>query len=176
MKHVFFSLAALMLASVFALPAHAETSVGVVNIGKIMTESAAAKSMREQAQSKQKAFQADLDSKEKALVKEDQEIAKQRPNLEKAAYEAKAKEFHARAAAAQREIQNKKLQIDKGIAAAIKQIQTNVMTITQEVAREKKLNLIVSSDQALYADSTLDVTADVLARLNKKLPSVSLKF
>lgn len=176
MKQVFLSLVALTLATVFAVPAHAETAIGVVNITKIMAESSAAKSIRDQLQSKQKAFQSELDNKEKALLKEDQELSKQQPNMEKAAFEQKVKDFRAKAAAAQREIQNKKAQLDKAFAGALEQIQTNVVNITQEVAKEKKLNIVVSASQVLYADSALDVTPDVLSRLNKKLPSVSLKF
>jgi Skp family chaperone for outer membrane proteins len=176
MKHVFFSLVAITIATVFALPAHAESAVGVVNIQKIMAESAAAKSVRDQLQSKQKAFQAELDGKEKALLAEDQNLSKQQANMEKAAFEQKVKDFRAKAAAAQREIQGKKASLDKAFAGALEQIQTNVVNITSEVAREKKLNLVISSAQVLYADTSLDITTDVLARLNKKLPSVSLKF
>lgn len=176
MKQVFLSLLALTLVTVVALPAHAETSVGVVDITRIMADSSAAKSIREQLQSKQKSFQAELDKKEEALLKEDQELSKQQANMERTAFEQKVKSFRAKAAAAQREIQTKKGQLDKAFASALEQIQSNVVNITAEVAREKKLNLVVSSAQVLYADGALDVTADVLSRLNKKLPRVTLKF
>jgi len=176
MKHVFLSLVALTLATVFALPAQAETTIGVVNTQKLLAESSAAKSIRDQLQNKQKGFQAELDAKEKALMKEDQELSKQQANMEKAAFEQKVKDFRGKAAAAQREIQGKKIQLDKALSGALEQVNTNVVNITQEVAREKKLNVVISASQVLYAEPTLDITADVLARLNKKLPTVSLKF
>lgn len=176
MKHVFFSLAALFAVTLLAIPAQAETNIGVVNIQKIMTEASSAKSVRDQLQTKQKAFQAELDSKEKALLSEDQALSKQQANLEKTAFEQKVKDFRAKAATAQREIQHKKDLLDKAFASALEQIQTNVVNISAEIAREKKLNLVMSSAQVLYGDSSLDITNDVLARLNKKLPSVTLKL
>ncbi|MFZ4125492.1 MAG: OmpH family outer membrane protein [Rickettsiales bacterium] len=176
MKHVLFSLTALFAVTLLSVSAHAETNIGIVNIQKIMAEASSAKSVRDQLQSKQKAFQAELDSKEKALLSEDQALSKQQANMEKAAFEQKVKDFRAKAAAAQREIQGKKASLDKAFAGALEQIQTNVVNITAEVAREKKLNIVVSSAQVLYGDTSLDVTNDVLARLNKKLPAVTLKF
>jgi Skp family chaperone for outer membrane proteins len=72
MKQFLLSLLAVFAISAFALPAQAETKIGIVNIQKIMNDSTAAKSVRDQLQNKQKSFQAELNAKEKELLKEDQ--------------------------------------------------------------------------------------------------------
>lgn len=176
MKQFFISLFAVLALSLLAVPAQAETTIGIVNIQKIMNESAAAKSVREQLQNKQKTFQAELDAKEKALMKEDQELVKQRANMEKAAFEAKVKAFREKAAGAQNEIRTKKESLDRAFSGALEQIQASVIAITTEVAKEKNLNVVISSAQVLYGDASLDITDEVLNRLNKKLGSVQLKF
>lgn len=157
-------------------PATAETNVGVVNIQKIMRDSKAAASIRTQLQTKQKAFQAELDAKEKQLLAEDQALVKERNNVDKEAFEKKVKDFRAKAANAQREVQVKKAQLDKAFAGALDDIQNNVTTIVKEVATEKKLTLVISSAQVLYTQPALDITDEVLKRLNSKLPNVSVKF
>lgn len=157
-------------------PASAETSIGVVNTAKIMRDSKAAQSVRSQLQNKQKAFQAELDAKEKQLLAEDQALAKQQASVEKAAFEQKVKEFRSRAANAQREVAQKKMAVEKALESALANVQTTVLQVVKEVAAEKKLNLVVSSGAVLYTDSTLDITDEVLKRLNDKLPNVAVKF
>lgn len=108
-----------------ASPALADTATGVVNIGKIMQASKAATSVRSQLQAKQKAFQADLDAKEKALYAEDQALVKQKDGADKAAFEKKVKDFRAKAATEQRQVQEKKAQLEKSFAGALDEIQKN---------------------------------------------------
>lgn len=164
----------LMFATV--APASAETAIGVVNTAKIMRDSKAAQSVRSQLQTKQKAFQAELDAKEKQLLAEDQALAKQQSSVEKAAFEQKVKEFRTKAANAQREVAQKKMAVEKALESALANVQSTVLQVVKEVAAEKKLNLVVSSGAVLYTDATLDITDEVLKRLNEKLPNVAVKF
>lgn len=168
--------AAFLAVMATAAPASAETSIGVVNTAKIMRDSKAAQSVRSQLQAKQKSFQSELDAKEKQLLAEDQALAKQQASVDKAAFEQKVKDFRAKAATAQREVQQKKLAVDKALATALEDIQKTVIDITKQVAAEKKINVVVSSAQVLYAEPGLDMTDEVLKRLNDKLPNVAVKF
>lgn len=167
---------AFVLSVAAAAPASAETTIGVVNTAKIMRDSKAAQSVRSQLQAKQKAFQAELDAKEKSLLAEDQALAKQQSSVEKAAFEQKVKEFRTKAANAQREVQQKKMAVEKALEGALADVQTTVLSIVKEVAAEKKLTLVVSSGAVLYAEPSLDITDEVLKRLNTKLPNVAVKF
>ena len=172
-RPLFFLLAATLMVS---SPAFAETNVAVVNIQKIMRDSKAANSVRDQLKEKQKSFQIELDSKEKALLAEDQSLVKQSNTTDKAAFEQKVKDFRTKAAGAQREVQTKKIQLDKAFAGALEQIQDNVITIVKDVSAEKKFTLVLTSSQVLYADGSLDITDEVQKRLDSKLPNVKVNF
>lgn len=157
-------------------PAMAETNLGVVNIGKIMQESKAAVSVRSQIQAKQKSFQSDLDSKEKELVAENQALAKAKDTTDKEAFGKKVKEFNEKASAAQRQVQGRKAQLEKSVSGAQEEILKAAAEIVKAIATEKKLTLVVSNTQVLYGDPSLDLTDEVMKRLDAKLPNVTVKF
>jgi Skp family chaperone for outer membrane proteins len=150
--------------------------IAVVNIQQIMKESTAAKSAREQLESKQKSFQAEITKKEETLKKEDQELAKQRNVLAKEAFEEKARAFRSKATEVQKEVQSKKAMLDNAFERSISDIQKATTEIIAELAKEKGFAVAVPTSQILYADTKLDISEEVLARLNKKLPKLDVKF
>ena len=171
----------LMLAAVaaFALTApsaFADTSVGVVNVAKIMQESKAATSVRSQLQTKEKSFQAEFDQKQKDLHAEDMALVKEKDKVDKDAFGKKVKAFQDKAVQVQQQVQQKKGALDKALGASLEEIQKTVLEIVKQVAAEKKMNLVVSSAQVLYSDQTFDITDEVLKRLDAKLPTVAVKF
>lgn len=166
---------ALALLAFSAQSAHAD-GIGLVNGARILKESKAAVAMGTQVQAKQKSFQAEVDAKEKELLAEDQGLAKQRDKMDKDAFEKKVTAFREKAAGVQRQVQEKKASLDKAIAASVEEIRKNLIEVASAVATEKKLSLILSTDQVLYGQPSMDVTNDVLTRLDAKLPTVTVKF
>ncbi|MGE0753963.1 MAG: OmpH family outer membrane protein [Alphaproteobacteria bacterium] len=150
--------------------------IAVVNIQSIMKDSTAAKSVREQLQQKQKTFQSEITKKEEALKAEDQELAKQRSVLSKEAFEKKAEAFRKKATDMQKEVQSKKAMLDNGFEQALTEIQQTTTTIIAELAKEKGFTVAIPTSQILYADTTTDISDDVLEQLNKKLPKLTVKF
>ncbi|MCI5050444.1 MAG: OmpH family outer membrane protein [Rickettsiales bacterium] len=173
----FFVLTLCMSALVMA-PAisHAATTVAVVNIQKIMQKSKAAQTVREQVKSKQASFQAELDKKEKELQKEDQDLAKQRSVLSPEAFEKKYKDFRKKAAEAQKAVRTKRAKLDKGFTQALADIQKTVTDIVESISKAKSIDIAISGSQVLYASPTTDITDEVLAELDKKLPNVKVQF
>jgi outer membrane protein len=155
-------------------------AIAVVNIGQVMRESTAAKMVREQLESKYKGFQADISKKQESLQKEDQELGKKKSVLSKEAFEEKASEFRKKVTEAQKDAQTKKVMFDNASARSSEEIQKAVTGIVAELAKEKGFVLAVSSEnptsQILYADSKLDISAEVIKRLNDKLPKLDVKF
>ncbi len=178
MKRYTLSLLSLACALLFSLPdAHAQTNaIAVVDIQRIMSESTAAKSVREQLESKQKAFQAELTKKEDALQKEDQELAKKRSVLSKEAFEEKARAFRNKATEAQKEVQSKKAMLDNAFEQSIVDIQKAVTEIISDMSKEQGFVVAIPTSQILYADEKLNISEEVLNRLNKKLPKLDVKF
>jgi outer membrane protein len=174
--HLALAMAAALALAPAAYAQDAKPPIAVVNIQQIMQDSTAAKSVREALESKQKAFQAEITKKEESLQKEDQELGKQRSVLSKEAFEEKVKAFRAKATDVQKEVQSKKAMLDGAFERALGDIQKIVTEIISEIAKEKGFTAAIPTSQLLYADAKLDITAEVLDKLNKKLPKLEVKF
>jgi len=170
-----FLIAALAFAPV-AQAADAAAPIAVVNIQQIMKDSTAAKNVREQLESKQKSFQGEISKKEEQLQKDDQELGKQRSVLSKEEFEKKATAFRAKATAVQKEAQTKKALLDNAFERALNDIQKVVTEIISDLAKEKGFIVAIPTSQILYSDSKLDISEEVLTRLNKKLSKLDVKF
>lgn len=176
MNRLFLTLTAALLLAFTANGALAETKLAVVNIQQIMRESKAAESIREQMKAKQKGFQEELDKREKDLQSEDQELAKQRSVLSQEAFEKKYQEFRKKAADAQKEVRTKRAALDKGFTQALGDIQKKVLEIVEGISKDKGFNAVISTSQMLYADPDLDITTEVLEKLNSDMPKLTVNF
>jgi Skp family chaperone for outer membrane proteins len=168
--------AALMLTCAPAAFAAETVNIAIVNFQKIIRDSNAAKSVREQVESKQKAYQNELTKKGEELRKEEQELSKQRSVLSKDAFEKKAAEFRKKTTTVQKEAQGKKAALDGGIESAISEIQKATAEVIADIAKEKNITVALPSTQVLYSDSKLDITDAVMEALNKKLAKLDVKF
>ena len=74
----------------------------------------------------------------------------------------------------QREVQSVQRMLDRAGANALRTIHQTFYQITAQVAKERSLQLIVRRSSLLYADPRLDISAEVLKRLNTNLPSVTV--
>lgn len=167
--------AAAMLCGLGA-PASAETKIAVVDVQKIMRDSSAAKSIRSQLESKQKAFQAEIKKKEEEMQAQEKSLAGQRATLSPEAFEKKVNEFRTKATKMQKDVQAKKSSLDSGFEKSLNDIQQVVNQVITDLAKEKSFNLAIPSGQLLYAEPGMDITAEVLSRLNSKLPKVTVTF
>ena len=171
---------AMVIAAVFATPAFAadaaKPTVAVVNIQQIMKESTAAKTVREQLENKQKSYQTEITKKEEGLKKEDQELGKQKSVLAKDAFDKKISEFRTKATNVQKDVQAKKALLDGAFEHSLNDIQKVVTDIIADNKKKKGFVVAVPTSQILYADKSLDISSEVLERLNKKLPKLDVKF
>ncbi len=163
-------------ATLVATPAMAANIIATVNTQEIMNDSAAAKSVKEQLDSKVTTFKDEMSKKEAQFNAEEQELRKQSNVLSKDAFAKKLQSFKTKEAAAQKEVQEKRAEIDNAYLTSTTQIQKTVSDIVAEMAKEKGYSAVVPAAQLLWADPTLDITKDVLAKLNTTLPKVTVTF
>lgn len=155
----------------------APTSVrfAVINLQKVLREAAATKTIRPQIENLKKSYEKQFKKFEKELRATDQDLQKQRSILSPEAYTSKRKAFKQRVNSLQREVQTVQRLLDRAGRNALGKVHRAFDEIRTQVAKEKSLHFIFPRSGLLHVDPRFDITADVLKRLNKRLPSVKVK-
>jgi Skp family chaperone for outer membrane proteins len=163
-------------ACLLSVPALAASSIATVNIQQVMHDSTAAKSVREQLESKQKTFQAQMSRKEDALHAEEVELKRQQAVLSPDAFDKKVKDFRIKAAAAEKEVEAKRKALINAEGSASMKIQKVLFDVVKSIAQQKGYSVVIPTPSLLYADPSLDITPEVLKQFNATLPSVTVSF
>jgi len=150
--------------------------MAIVDIQKIMRESAASVSIRDQIDGVRSGYQADLDAKEERLRKTDEDLKRQRAILAPEAFEEKRKEFEEEVLGVQREVQGRNAVIEQAIGDATGKIREKLIPILAEIMEERGASVLLDKSQVLVSDKSLEVTTTSLTRLNKALPEVTVEM
>lgn len=156
------------------LPAAAQSKIAVVNLQAVLRESTAAKSIRSQIDGKRASYQEQISKQEEKLRKEEQDIKNQVSVLSADALEKKKKEFAGKVADMKRSAQNKMNQLQQAYGKAMGEVQKTIFDIIKEMSKEKGFEVAIPTASLLYADESLDISQEILDRLNKKLSNVNV--
>ncbi|MCG8492303.1 MAG: OmpH family outer membrane protein [Sneathiellales bacterium] len=148
--------------------------VAVLDLGYVLKSSKAMKSADQQIQALEAQFLADRKEKENALREEEQKLQQQRVLLSPDAFSKKREEFSARVQNHRQAIQNKGRQFALTRSATVANIEKALEPIVSAVAKRVGANLIVERKQTIFNAKTLDISEQVAAELNKKLPTIKV--
>ncbi|MGF1640769.1 MAG: OmpH family outer membrane protein [Rhodospirillales bacterium] len=178
-------LAALLTAALaFALPTIAVANpqaaleplkIAVVDVGKVINESAAVKSINAQLRPHLEGFRADAGKVEDELRQAQEELARRLTTVFPAdAYDEERRQLEQRALGAQDEMLRRKRALDQTQAAAMRQVETALNDIVLQIFTERQLSLILRRDQTAFFNPALDITDEVVKRLDEQLPTVKI--
>ena len=149
-------------------------SIVVMDIRSILRDSTAAKSIQPQIGDLRSSYQAAAREREETLRKAGQDLQRQRAILSADAFAKKRREYETRARAAQTEFQTRKRQLDGAYNVAMGKVQESILSIAAKIARERKLDLVLPKSLIILSAKELDITKEVLERVNNMLPSVKV--
>ncbi len=150
-------------------------AIGILDDRRLLSESAAAKSIRPQIERLRKEYQREIRDRESALRKAEQDLLGQRAILAPDAFAKRRREFELRARKAQQEVQIRKRAIDRALAVAMNKIRISFLKIAKNVATENKINIVMAKSAVLMSMNNLEITAETMKRLNKQLPKVTVE-
>lgn len=154
-----------------ALP---ESRIAIVDYQLIQKSSTAVVHMQKQIEERRVRYQEGISLQEKELRATDQELVRQRSVLTAEAFALKRREFEAKVAQVQREVQDRKRELDKVFKYVMNQVQLVINDIIAELSKEKGFNLVLSSQQIVFAKKSLNISADIITILNERLPLVEV--
>lgn len=149
-------------------------NLAVVDLDVVRTEAAAAKSIRDQIDAKRNAYQADIQKEEEALRTANQELARKRTLLAPEAFNEERRAFEQRVIAVQKTVQDRKQELQNAQNDALRTFQEALNKTVLEIARDNRFTLILRKEQTIVVADNYDITKQVIATLDKTLPTVSV--
>lgn len=168
----------LALATIFALfsfNAHAGT-IAVLDVEKIVKDSTAMRDIQKKVSKKQEEYQKEVDKRQKELESEKVKLDGKKNVLSADAFEKEAKKFEDKFDVLKDTVDKKQNSLKKASIEGMSKVNDEIKEIIAAISKEKNFDLIVPAGQVLFYKDGLDISNEVLAKLNKKITKVDVKF
>ena len=149
-------------------------NMAVIDTEVIRRNSLAFRDIGKQITKYRKAIQADIQKDEEALRSANEELARKRAILAPETFAEERRQFEERLVQVQRTVQKRKKGLERVGLEAVKKVEAVLNKIITEVSKELSLGLILRKNQTVLVAKELDITPDVLKRLDTALPSLKV--
>jgi outer membrane protein len=182
MKQFFYSI--LVMTFVFGTSlVHAETAVteqpviAIVDLQKLMAESKAAKSIRNQGTKIRNDYKKRIKKIEKDLSKLDKKLLDVAQDKDSTADAIKKQrdEFQERLIEGQKETAQLNQKLDISLRNALGKLSKKIIDITEDIADDDGYDIVLSKANVITVTPKYDITDQVMSRLNKTVKSISVK-
>jgi outer membrane protein len=162
-------------APVVAGPPLTPPTVAVVDMQRVLVESAAGKSIQSQLDTERRKIRDQITRMQDELKTQQNQFLRQRSVLSPENASEQQQQLQRKEADAQRTLQDRQEAFQKGESDAVNVVSDNMRDIVQQIAAERHIGLVVRKELVIsMADKNMDITDDVVGRLNTKLPSVTV--
>ena len=152
------------------------TSIGIIDINKVLTESKAAKDATNQIEKIQKKSEEESKKEDELIIKEREKLIEQQSVMAPEAFEVKVADFEKKVQSYQIERQEKLRKLDQMVQSARAKILEEVKPIINEYASELGITVILEKNAVILSADDMDMTDDVIKILNKNLPSIKVEL
>jgi outer membrane protein len=171
--------AAMALAILLAGPAAPAQTVAapviiIVDVQQILRDSLVARNIQSQMSQRTERYTKEVTQQEDELRHVQDQLEKQRNVLAPDAFNAKMRDFQQRYDALDHGVQVTRQTLQQAYNDAMTKVENTALQIIADIAAEKKANLVVTKAAVLFEAPGLDITQEVIRRLDVKLPLVTL--
>lgn len=149
--------------------------IAIVDVQRVLNEAKASKGVLPEIEKLRRDFQNQVKEEERALREAEQELSQQRAILSPDAFAQKRRDFSEKASDAQRVVQERRRALDQAFNATRNAILENLAIVSQNIAKERGLNIVMDKKFVFISANSLDITSEVITRLDKRLPSVKIE-
>ena len=172
-KYFSIALAAVFLLS-FSEKLSASEDILFINLQYIVGQSKAGSSLREQSEELNSEIIKLRDEITKSLQDKGKKLEDERTLLSPDVFQERADELRKEAEEKQNELNVRLQKIQQGIQRASNSIDSVISPILTEIVNEKGAKMLLERQSLLFADPKLDVSAEVIKKLNKRLPKIDV--
>ncbi len=166
----------LLVAMLVINSAYAQTSIAVVDMQKILTESLAARDIQKQMQTHREKFQKEFSKVEQDLRENQKTLSEQQTSLSQEEFAKKRGEFEQKLHETRNTVRNRKQSLDAGFTKAMKDLENEIFKIVESISSEKGYELVLTRSSVFLGSNSLDISDEVMSKLNSSLTKVKLKI
>ena len=152
------------------------TSIGIIDINRVLTESKAAKDATKQIEKIQKKSEEDSKKEDELIIQEREKLIEQQSVMAPEAFEVKVADFEKKVQTYQIERQEKLRKLDQMVQEARASILDEVKPIINDYANELGITVILEKNAVIMSADDMDMTEQVIEILNKSLPKIKVKL
>ncbi len=158
------------------LPAAQNLSVMVVDVQALLQNSKAAKMVRGQIEQKRNEYSQQISHTEEALRAERDALQRQQASMSPDTLNKKGREFQQKVNNLDLDVQSKRQALEKSNSDALSKIQSAMLRIIADIAKQRKANLVLQRTDLVLFDRSFDVTDEVLQKLDEEMPVLNVNF
>jgi len=148
--------------------------IAVIDLKLILREAQATKSVRAQIEKFRAVYLAKMKKSEAALNTEQEKLKWQRTLLSPEAFGQRRRKFEDKVAAVQRQTQDRSRRLERSYSSAMNQLHRAMVPIMAELSKTRGFNIVLDKSQIPFAHGGLEVTKEVLQRMNEKIPEIKV--
>ena len=167
-------MSAVLVLSFASVPAFAQTSIAVVDIERLLSESKAAQSIDKQLSQTREKFQTEITKHETELRAEEKKLVDSQGKLSQEAFTQNYQAFEKKVHNVRDLVQKRKATLDESYDHGLETLQKAILRIVADLAQENGYQIVLSRQHVVIAEKSLDITEAVMERLDKTLPNVTL--
>ncbi len=151
-----------------------ELRIAVIDMQRILSRSTVVAGLTERIEEQRAHFRNALREQEEAFRESDRALAQDRATLDPTTFAERRQALQTKAGQLQREFDDRKRELDRLFRQGMAQVQEQLTTILQEISSERGLDLVLGKATVVLVSPDLEITEQVLARLNERMKEVDL--
>ncbi len=157
-------------------PAHAEMSIAVVDVQRLLAESKAAQSIQKQVQGEREKLQAEFAGYEDKLRDSEKKLVDERGTMTPEEFNAKREEFQKKLQETGSVVQKKKRSLETALVKATGKLRNEILKIVAQKAEEKNYDLVLTRQNIVLVAKEFDISEEVLAAVNAAVANIPLEI
>ncbi len=156
--------------------AHAQLSIAVVDVDRVLGEAQAAQTLQKKRETAREKFLSSLREKEQTLRKEAEDILAKRQEMDEDAFATAEQEYQNKIQELGRLTQKQRREFEKASSQSLIALRDQLSSAVQGIAKEEGYQLVISNRDVIAGETSLDITEKVLKKMNADAIEIPFVF
>jgi len=148
----------------------------IVDMQQILQDAKAAKDVQSALNQQYSSYSKQVAQQEDEMQKGGAELERQRTVLAPEVYTARAHELQQRYDQLGKTVQAKRQALQQSLNEAMGKVRAAALEVVADISKERRATLVLEKQAVVYESEGMDISAEAIGRLDKKLPSVKVNL